>query len=105
MALKDREVTTIAEWLKQKGVRNPCPACGRREWGLSDIVGFPILNQGGKPEDEYVPAAVVMHLERRITRKLWSTLTMRHVYGLGYFFWKHGYLWRRPMIVAERRAA
>lgn len=54
---------------------------------------------------EYVPAAVVMHLERRITRKLWSTLTMRHVYGLGYFFWKHGYLWRRPTIVAERRAA
>lgn len=54
---------------------------------------------------EYVPAAVVMHLERRLTRKLWSALTARHVYGLGYFFWKHRYLLRRPTITAPRRAA
>jgi N-acetylglucosaminyl-diphospho-decaprenol L-rhamnosyltransferase len=54
---------------------------------------------------EYVPAAVVMHLERRLTRKLWSTLTARHVFGLGYFFWKHGYLLRRPTIAVARRAA
>ena len=54
---------------------------------------------------EYVPQAVVMHLERRITRKLLSVLTARHVYGLGYFFWKHGYLLTRPTIAHERRAA
>jgi N-acetylglucosaminyl-diphospho-decaprenol L-rhamnosyltransferase len=56
-------------------------------------------------EVEYVPEAVVMHLERRITRKLWSSLTARHVYGLGYFFWKHGYLWTRPTVATVRRAA
>ncbi len=54
---------------------------------------------------EYVPDAVVMHLERRVTRKLLSTLTARHVYGLGYFFWKHGYLLTRPTVAAIRRAA
>lgn len=54
---------------------------------------------------EYVPEAVVMHLERRVTRKLLSTLTARHVYGLGYFFWKHGYLLTRPNAVSGRRAA
>ena len=54
---------------------------------------------------EYVPDAVVMHLERRITRKLLSVLTARHVYGLGYFFWKHGYLLTRPTVAAVRRAA
>jgi GT2 family glycosyltransferase len=54
---------------------------------------------------EYVPDAVVMHLERRITRKLLSVLTARHVYGLGYFFWKHGYLLTRPTVTAVRRAA
>lgn len=54
---------------------------------------------------EYVPAAVVMHLERRLTRKLFSVLTARHVYGLGYFFWKHGYLLTRPTSAALRRAA
>jgi GT2 family glycosyltransferase len=54
---------------------------------------------------EYVPDAVVMHLERRITRKLLSTLTARHVYGLGYFFWKHRYLLTRPTATALRRAA
>jgi len=54
---------------------------------------------------EYVPDAVVMHLERRVTRKLLSSLTARHAYGLGYFFWKHRYLFRRPVIELERRAA
>lgn len=54
---------------------------------------------------EYVPEAVVMHLERRVTRKLLSTLTARHVYGLGYFFWKHGYLLTRPTPATLRRAA
>ena len=54
---------------------------------------------------EYVPEAVVMHLERRITRKLLSTLTVQHVYGLGYFFWKHRYLVTRPTVTAMRRAA
>jgi N-acetylglucosaminyl-diphospho-decaprenol L-rhamnosyltransferase len=54
---------------------------------------------------EYVPDAVVMHLERRLTRNLLSPLTARHVYGLGYFFWKHGYLLTRPTAPAVRRAA
>jgi GT2 family glycosyltransferase len=54
---------------------------------------------------EYVPQAVVMHLERRITRKLFSVLTARHVYGLGYYFWKHRYLVTRPTITHVRRAA
>lgn len=53
----------------------------------------------------YVPHAVVAHLERRVTRKLLSTLTLRHVQGLGYYFWKHGYLLTRPVVGAVRRAA
>lgn len=54
---------------------------------------------------EYVADAVIMHLERRLTRNLLSPLTARHVYGLGYFFWKHGYLLTRPTALAVRRAA
>lgn len=53
----------------------------------------------------YVPDAVVMHLERRITRRLLSVLTARHVQGLGYYFWKHRYLLTRPDVSASRRAA
>jgi GT2 family glycosyltransferase len=53
----------------------------------------------------YVPDAVVMHLERRVTRRLLSTLTARHLHGLGYFFWKHRYLLTRPVVPASRRAA
>jgi GT2 family glycosyltransferase len=52
----------------------------------------------------YVPEAVVMHLERRVTRKLLSTLTARHLQGLGYYFWKHGYLLTRPRLSARRAA-
>lgn len=47
---------------------------------------------------EYVPQATVAHLERRVTRRLLSVLTARHVHGLGYFFWKHRYLVRRPCV-------
>ena len=54
---------------------------------------------------EYAPAAVVMHLERRVTRKLLSTLTVRHLHGLGYYFWKHGYLLTRPDVPARGPAA
>ncbi len=53
----------------------------------------------------YVPDAVVAHLERRVTRKLLSTLTWRHVQGLGYYFWKHRYLVTRPAVATVRRAA
>ena len=52
----------------------------------------------------YVPSAVVMHLERRVTRKLWSVLTVRHLQGVAYYFWKHGYLFRRPRIVLDAAA-
>ena len=54
---------------------------------------------------EYVADAVIMHLERRLTRNLLSPLTVRHVYGLGYYFWKHGYLLTRPTAPVVRRAA
>jgi N-acetylglucosaminyl-diphospho-decaprenol L-rhamnosyltransferase len=53
----------------------------------------------------YVPQAVVAHLERRVTRKLLSMLTLRHVQGLGYYFWKHRYLLTRPTTDVARRAA
>jgi GT2 family glycosyltransferase len=56
-------------------------------------------------EVAYVPQAVVTHLERRVTRKLLSTLTLRHVQGLGYYFWKHRYLLTRPAVGGVRRAA
>jgi len=53
----------------------------------------------------YVPQALVMHHEQRVTRRLLSRLTARHVQALGYYFWKHGYLLRRPSVPGGRRAA
>jgi len=49
---------------------------------------------------EYVPDATIAHLERRVTRRLFSALTVRHVQGLGYYFWKHRYLLTRPCVRA-----
>ncbi len=40
----------------------------------------------------YFPVAVVRHLERRITTRLFTPMTFRHARGLAYFFWKHKYL-------------
>lgn len=53
----------------------------------------------------YVPYAVIAHLERRVTRKLLSVLTLRHAQALGYYFWKHRYLVTRPSTSGARRAA
>ncbi len=57
----------------------------------------------------YNPGAVVVHKERRVTRSLRSGLTWKHGLGLGYFFWKHGYLLSRrrlyARLAASRRAA
>jgi len=40
----------------------------------------------------YFPQAVVRHLERRITKKLFSAMTAKHAWGLVRFFWKYKYL-------------
>ena len=49
----------------------------------------------------YNPDAVVAHKERRLTRSLRSDLMWKHVWGLGYFFWKHGYLLSRRRLYAQ----
>lgn len=49
----------------------------------------------------YYPEATVIHTERRVTRSLFSRLTWRHGWGLGYFFWKHGYLFSRRRLYAR----
>ena len=49
----------------------------------------------------YVPQAVVVHHEQRITRRRPGMLTLKHGVALGYYFWKHRYLWRRPAVAAR----
>ena len=49
----------------------------------------------------YNPEAVIVHEERRMTRSLRSGLVWKHVWGLGYFFWKHGYLFSRRRLYAQ----
>ncbi len=49
----------------------------------------------------YNPEAVVVHKERRQTRSLWSSLMWKHMWGVGYFFWKHGYLLSRKKLYAR----
>jgi N-acetylglucosaminyl-diphospho-decaprenol L-rhamnosyltransferase len=50
----------------------------------------------------YVPHAVVTHHERRETkRRPFSKLALAHVFGLGRFFWKHRYAFKRPIVQAS----
>ena len=49
----------------------------------------------------YQPAAVVVHHERRLTRSMRSGVGWKHVQGLGYFFWKHGYLLSRRRLYSR----
>lgn len=49
----------------------------------------------------YHPEAVVIHKERRVARSILSSLAWRHIWGLGYFFWKHGYIFSRRKLYAR----
>ena len=49
----------------------------------------------------YNPEAVIVHEERRMTRSLRSGLVWKHIWGLGYFFWKHGYLLSRQSLYSQ----
>jgi hypothetical protein len=49
----------------------------------------------------YNPEAVVEHRERRVTRSFFSQLGYRHIQGLAYYFWKHGYLFSRRRLYAR----
>jgi len=46
----------------------------------------------------YLPTAVVVHREQRVTYRRVSVLTARHAVALAYYFWKHRYLWHRPRV-------
>ncbi len=49
----------------------------------------------------YAPAAVVVHLEQRITHRQLDLLALRHWMALAFYFWKHRYVWSRPRFGAE----
>jgi len=46
----------------------------------------------------YAPDSLVIHHERRLTRRLLSRLTFRHAAGLAYYFAKHRYLIHAPVL-------
>ena len=43
----------------------------------------------------YNPESVVVHKERRVARSFLSALSWKHLWGICYYFWKHGYLFSR----------
>ena len=49
----------------------------------------------------YNPEAVIVHEERRMTRSLRSSLVWKHIWGLAYYFWKHGYLLSRQRLCSR----
>ena len=32
----------VQAWLKAKGVKASCPACGKKSWSISDVVAGPV---------------------------------------------------------------
>jgi glycosyltransferase involved in cell wall biosynthesis/GT2 family glycosyltransferase len=67
----------------------------RMFYGPEDVdLCLRVWRAGG--EVYYLPDAVVVHREQRITHRRLSALTLRHGAALAYYFWKHRYVWRRP---------
>ena len=37
----------LGAWLKSKGVKPACAACGKRKWSIGDTVAGPLYSQAG----------------------------------------------------------
>lgn len=53
----------------------------------------------------YNPEAVVVHKERRVARSFLSALSWKHLWGISYYFWKHGYLFSRRRLYRRLEGA
>ncbi|MDQ7857872.1 MAG: glycosyltransferase [Armatimonadota bacterium] len=73
----------------------------RMFYGPEDVdLCLRVWQAGG--EVYYLPEAVVVHGEQRLTHRRLSLLTLRHGAALAHYFWKHRYFWRRPAFVRAR---
>ena len=66
-------------------------------YGPEDVDFCLRLRQSGW-QVTYNPEAVVIHKERRVARSLFSGLSWKHLRGISYYFWKHGYLFSRQRL-------
>jgi len=84
--------------LEQVGLYDPAIFYGPEDVDLCLrmwLVGWKVLYDG---------RAVIIHTEQRITKKwskLFSRTTRAHIKGLAYYFWKHRYLFRPPLTLAN----
>ncbi|MDR7521398.1 MAG: glycosyltransferase [Armatimonadota bacterium] len=72
----------------------------RMFYGPEDVDFCLRVWQAGR-EVWYLPEAVVVHHEQRITHARLDRLTLRHALALAYYFRKHRYLCRRPEFARE----
>lgn len=47
MPIDETQQEQLFEWLRSKGVRPDCPACGREKWKVGDIIAPPSAPGGG----------------------------------------------------------
>lgn len=69
-------------------------------YGPEDVDFCLRLRQAGW-EIHYNPDAVVVHKERRVARSFFSRLSWKHLWGIGYYFWKHKYLFSRKRLYRQ----
>lgn len=57
MPLTNSEVERMTSWLQSRGVNAACAACGRKQWGLGEIISQPVSSRlGSDMTAEYLPA-------------------------------------------------
>ena len=86
--------------IRRRALQEVGPFDERIFYGPEDVDMCLRLQQAGW-RVVYNPEAVIVHEERRMTRSLRSGLVWKHILGLGYFFWKHGYLLSRQRLYAQ----
>jgi len=89
-------VIGACQLIRREVIETAGPLDERMFYGPEDV-DFCLRAWKARWEVYYVPLAVVVHHEQRITRRRPGILTLKHGAALAYYFWKHRYLWRRPV--------
>ncbi len=86
--------------IRRRALEEVGPLDERIFYGPEDIDLCLRMHQAGW-QVVYQPAAVVTHAEQRLARSALSHLGWKHLRGLAYYFWKHGYIVSRRALYAR----